>query len=364
MVQSFRGRLASAGRPFYRCVHDGGSMLSESAQRKLDEIIGLNMKAAFGDAEAFAARLELTRSMDGKPVEVPAFVTERVGVLEWVASDGSACFTMFPYEVGAGGEGVFSLGTHVLFWHGGGLVTEIGLPHWEFCVTLVETLGCAVTMPAYPLLPLHDWKRAHECLEAVYFDLLAKVEGACGESFGNDRGCLANPAGPANPTSPASRIVLAGDSAGGLLAISLAQLCVFNDWPVPRALITFSPMTDLSSEVDLAEKIALEADDPLIGFAGLGQVPELWIPDEADRADFPPCVLFGPMAGLPPQWLFAGSREALLPEMLEYARRVEEAGSPIVVDVREGLWHDYPLMLDMDEGCEAFGQVVEIIRGL
>ena len=336
-------------------------MLSESAQRKLDEIISLNMKAAFGDAEAFAARLELTCSMDGLPVEVPAFVTERVKVFEWTASDGSACFTMFPGAgVGERADGslsacgaavdsaVFSTAKHVLFWHGGGLVTEIGLPHWEFCVALVEQLGCSVTMPAYPLLPLHDWRRAHACLEAVYCNFLEKIAGEAS----------------VDSSAAAERIVLAGDSAGGLLAISLAQLCVANGWPNPQALITFSPMTDLSSEVDPAEKLALEADDPLIGFAGLGQVPLLWVPDEENRADFPPCVLFGPMADLPKQWLFAGSREALLPEMLEYARRVEEAGSSIVVDVREDLWHDYPLMLDMDEGREAFEQVLEIIRTL
>ena len=373
----------------------GSAMLSQSAKVKLEEIVKLNMKAVFGDAEVFAAQLELTKSMDGKPIEVPTFVEERVGLIEWAASDGSTCFTMFPCEgasegaalrpreadagAGAGAcepsavaagaapdeAAAFSISQHVLFWHGGGLVMEIGLPHWEFSVALVESLGCAVTMPAYPLLPLHDWRRTHACLEAVYCDLLAKVGEESGELAGCDQGgsdSPANPDGPVGFASPANRIVLAGDSAGGLLAISLAQLCVMNGWAKPRAVITFSPMTDLSDEVDLDQKLALEAVDPMIGLVGLGQVPALWVPDEADREEFPPCVLSGPMADLPSQWLFAGSREALLPEMLEYARRVEEAGSPIVVNVREGLWHDYPLMLDIDEGREAFEQVLEIVR--
>lgn len=311
-------------------------MISQSAKDKLAFMEESGMKDAFANAEVFEALLAESAAAANQPYETPAYLAERVGVSPWFAQDGTPCFTLYPK--GAPEEDVWRNERHLLYLHGGGLVMQVGPPHWEFCMLLVERLGCVVTMPIYPLLPVHTWQDAHASVIASYRGLLQK-SGA-----------------------EADRVVIAGDSAGGLLAITLMQLCKLCDLPDPGAVITFSPMTDLAEEVPMEKKRALEADDPLIGFIGLGRVPGLWVPDESDRGQFPPCVLQGPMADLPQQWVFAGSRECLLPEMEEYVRRVEEAGSPIVFDVREHMWHTYPLMPEIDEGLEAFERVLLVLE--
>jgi len=313
-------------------------MISQSAQDKLVEMEALGMKDAFANAKVFEALLAESAAAAEAPYEAPGYLAERVGVFRWEAQDGTPCFTLYPKEMGE--EDVWTNARHLLYFHGGGLVMQVGPPHWGFCMSLVERLGCCVTVPVYPLLPAHTWQDAHVSVVASYRGLVERL-GASADS-----------------------VLVAGDSAGGLLAITLMQLCKCYDIPEPEAVITLSPMTDLSNDVPMGEKLALEPDDPLIGFAGLGRVPDLWIPEEADRGQFPPCVLQGPMTDLPQQWVFAGSRECLLPEIAEYVRRIEEAGSPVVLDVREGMWHTYPLMLDIDEGREAFDQIVEIARSV
>lgn len=313
-------------------------MISRSAQDKLVEMEALDMKAAFADAQVFEGLLSQSAAAAEKPYVAPGHLAERVNVSLWTAQDGTPCYTLYPKDVSEGDAWASS--RHLLYFHGGGLVMQVGPPHWEFCLLLVEHLGCTVTMPVYPLLPVYTWQDAHASVVASYRGLLQK-----------------------SGVDP-SRLALAGDSAGGLLAITLMQLCKLYELPDPGAVISFSPMTDLGGEVPMDKKVALEPDDPLIGFQGLGRVPELWVPDSADREQFPPCVLQGPMADLPQQWVFAGSRECLLPEMAEYVRRVEEAASPIVFDVREEMWHTYMLMPEIDEGREAFERVLLILRDL
>lgn len=333
-------------------------MISQSAEKKIVEMAELKMKDAFGDAEVFAALLAQSEREAQTRFVAPEYLAERAVVCEWEADDGTVCVTMFPLGTEPGAESGAEPASatadatanatanawreckHALYYHGGGLVMQVGPPHWGFCLELVERLGCAVTMPVYPLLPTAQWQQAHESVLAAYRGVLERTGAGEGE------------------------LIVMGDSAGGLLSITLAMLCELHELPRPAGLITLSPMTDLSFVIPAEKKAELEVDDPLIGFEGLGQIPYLWVPEEQDREDFPPSVLYGPMGNLPEQWVFAGSREALLPEMLEYVRRVEEAGSPIVLDVREGMWHTYPLMLDMDEGLETFNRIVSIAEGM
>lgn len=311
-------------------------MISQSAINKLAEMKVSGMKDAFGRREVFERHLALSAEAADLPFEAPSYLDERVRVLRWTAQDGTPCFTL--YLKSSCAEDVWADRRQLIYLHGGGLVMQVGPPHWEFCLSLVERLGCVVTVPIYPLLPGATWQDAHASVVATYLGLLEKSGAASRD------------------------VVIAGDSAGGLLAITLMQLCKLHDLPEPGAVITLSPMTDVAHEIPDGEKMALVDDDPLIGLEGLGRVPDLWVPDAGDRGQFPPCVLQGPMSDLPPQWLFAGSRECLLPEMVEYARRVEEAGSPIVFDVREGLWHTYPLQPDVEEGAAAFEQILDVLR--
>lgn len=95
----------------------------------------------------------------------------------------------------------------VLYLHGGGYVRPITRHHWGFLEWLVRTTGCEVTVPLYPLAP-----------ESTCLDTLAWVTAVHAQ--------LAARHAP-------QAIHLMGDSAGGGLALALAQS--LRDAGQPRA---------------------------------------------------------------------------------------------------------------------------------
>src|SRR4030095_10744171 len=84
-------------------------------------------------------------------------------------------------------------------------------------------MNATAFVPAYRLAPEHPFPAALEDALSSYQYLLY------------DRGIAAN------------RLVLAGDSAGGGLALSLALALKDEGLPQPAAIVVFSPWTDLAA---------------------------------------------------------------------------------------------------------------------
>ena len=87
-------------------------------------------------------------------------------------------------------------GPHIVYLHGGGYVWPLIRPHWWVVDRLIRATGGTVSVPLYPLAPESDHSDAYQFLVASYGELL--------------------------DAAPSCRPVLAGDSAGGGLALGLA----------------------------------------------------------------------------------------------------------------------------------------------
>jgi monoterpene epsilon-lactone hydrolase len=110
-------------------------------------------------------------------------------------------------------------GRTVLYLHGGGYVGGVDRFHWLYVTRLARRLGVRVVLPAYPLAPEHTWRDALPPL----VDLVEQV-------------AIASPQG----------VVLMGDSAGGGLALALAQQVARRPGPQPTSLVLVSPWLDLT----------------------------------------------------------------------------------------------------------------------
>lgn len=86
---------------------------------------------------------------------------------------------------------------HLLYLHGGGYVMDIAAVHWDSIAWLCEELGASATVPIYPLAPEVTANQTLPAMRALY-DELAQQHGA-------------------------STITVMGDSAGGGMAMALAQ---------------------------------------------------------------------------------------------------------------------------------------------
>lgn len=196
----------------------------------------------------------------------------------------------------------------VLYLHGGGYVHPLTADSWRLVRALCRA-GAEVVVPAYPLAP-----------GATVDDVLPRlleVEQAT---------CRVDPL----PT------VFMGDSAGGALALVLAQRLRDLDRDLPDSVVALCPWLDATlSEDDVS---SLEPTDPMLATSGLRAAGQWW---SGDRSPEDPLVspVYGDLTGLPPTTVVIGDRDILRPAVDELARRAEPAVTDLQVWEVTAMFH-------------------------
>ncbi|GAA4658737.1 alpha/beta hydrolase fold domain-containing protein [Kineococcus glutinatus] len=222
---------------------------------------------------------------------------------------------------------------HVVHVHGGAWVNQINPLHWRFVAALAATARVGVTVPIYPLAPLGT---AAEVVPAVA-DAVQQLVDAHG----------------------ADRVALAGDSAGGQIALSAAL--VLRDRgvaPLHRTLL-IAPALDLT--LDNPEIDLVEPRDPWLARPGTRAAIELWR-GGLDVRDPLVSPLFGDLRGLGPLTVFSGTRDITDPDTRELVRRARAAGVGVDHHEERDLVHVYPL-LPLPEGRRALRVAAAALRG-
>lgn len=202
----------------------------------------------------------------------------------------------------------------VLYLHGGGFVSGIDRFHWRYVAALARAAGLRVVMPAYPLAPAHTWRDCHEPLLTLF-----------------EQTAIASPGG----------VTLMGDSAGGGLALTLAQQVVRRPGPQPTHLVLVSPWVDLAGTTPGTEEV--RRADPWLKLSKLRLYGAWWAgQDDVERPEVSP--LHGDFAGLPRTLVLCGTRDLLLPQVREAVRRATAAGVPVTYREEDGLLHVYPVL--------------------
>lgn len=141
------------------------------------------------------------------------------------------------------------------------------------------------------------------------------------------------------------RIALAGDSAGGGLALSLLLDLKQRDCRLPVAFAAMSPWVDLTlSGTSVSENLER---DPYLAGELLPKVVDLYL-QGADPSSLRASPLFGDLAGLPPMAIHASDTEVLRDDSLRLAQRARDQG----VDVSLKLWPELP------HGFQLFARLV------
>lgn len=255
-------------------------------------------------AEAEQARLEALREAPEPAYALPKALRfdAEIAVDE---REGMQVFTLNP-----GGGAVT-----VLYLHGGAYINNFNAYQWRFLDRLAARAGCEIVAPDYHLVPYGDCDRAYADLTGLYRDWIAE--------------------------HPGRRLVLMGDSAGGGLALGLAQALAARGDALPERLILLSPWVDVS--MDNPEAEAMQAAEPLLHLE-LMRVHGLWWAGDRSVRDARVSPLYGDMTGLPPVTMLCGTRELLYPDILLARDAMAECGVAVTLRVGRGLNHDYPLM--------------------
>ena len=156
-------------------------------------------------------------------------------------------------------------------------------------------------------------------------------------------------------------IVIAGDSAGGGLALALVLYLRDNGAPMPGGIITMSAWTDLTaSGASYTEHFG---DDPIFG----GTYNTLIYKNGYYRGSDPwdPYIspVFGSFEGFPPVLMQVGEKEMLLDDTRDVAGKLKEANVPVREHIYPGMFHVFQLgLLLYPESREAWNEVRQFFR--
>lgn len=221
----------------------------------------------------------------------------------------------------------------IVYFHGGGYVFGSPETHRDLLARLALGLSARVLGVDYRLGPEHRFPAAHDdCLAAVGWLLRSGADPAA--------------------------LALAGDSAGGALA--LATLCGLRDAgdPLPAAAALLCPWVDPLAEggsMDAHADVDFGDRELLVG----------WLRDYAseEQARDPRLTLLrADLAGLPPLLVQAGGAEILLDQCEALVARARAAGVEVVWDFAPGMFHDWQLQAALlPEGARAIDAIVAFL---
>lgn len=218
----------------------------------------------------------------------------------------------------------------IVYLPGGSYSSPIHGVHLRFGRRMADALGARIVFALYPLAPEHTWRDSRGAL----IELVASL------------------------ASEGPRVILAGDSAGGGYALSVAQGVRDAGGPGPEKLVLISPWLDLTGTSPGIEEAA--EHDPWLQFANLNIFASWWAgSDDVAIAEVSPGL--GSLDGLPPTLALCGTRDLLYPENRALADRAHEEGWSYRLITAPGLVHVYPI-LPVPEATTALNQMVGFLR--
>lgn len=203
----------------------------------------------------------------------------------------------------------------ILYCHGGGYSTGSSI----YARTLTTKFATSTSMDVlcfdYRLAPEHPYPAATEDAMKIWNDLMLLGYGA-------------------------RDIIVAGDSAGGNLALSLVLKLKQEGRLLPRGVILMSPWTDLTasgkSHVTRAEI------DPVLNADYLKEMTLNYAEGE-DLKNPLISPLFGDFKGFPPTYIQVGDNEMLLNDATMLHKRMVKANVSVKMDIFKGMWHVFQM---------------------
>ncbi|HEX4057149.1 MAG TPA: alpha/beta hydrolase [Galbitalea sp.] len=236
----------------------------------------------------------------------PAPVSKRLRLLCDVTTeqvDGCDVITLIPKIGGTAIE--------VIYTHGGSYIHPIVAFHWDLVWSIIQRTGATFTLPLYRLAPDGRMPDAYAMLEKVYASVLER-------------------AGKNHP------VYLAGDSAGGGLALGQGIRYRDKGGRQPSGIILFSPWIELSMTNPAIREH--ERRDPMLRTAAQLAAARQWNDDLADPLASP---LNDSLDWLPPLSIYQGGAEILLPDVEALVAKARAAGTKVHYWLSPKAFHDF-----------------------
>ena len=206
-------------------------------------------------------------------------------------------------------------GVAILYLFGGGYVLGSPASRRKTAGHLARAARARILVPSYRLAPEHKFPAAVDDARRAYQWLIGEgVEPA--------------------------RVVIAGDSAGGGLAVALMLSLREHRLPMPAGCVALSPWADLACTGESMTTRA--AVDCMVTREGLLEMAA-WYLDGADLRTPLASPVYADLAGLSPLLILVGGDETLLDDAARLARSGGMAGVDTTLYVGAGMQHVFPI---------------------
>jgi acetyl esterase/lipase len=223
----------------------------------------------------------------------------------------------------------------VLYLHGGAYTMGSCTTHRALASRIAIASQTPALLPEFRLAPEYPFPAALEDGVAIYRWLIEQG------------------------ISP-QKMVVAGDSSGGGLAIALTVLLRDKDVPLPAAITCLSPWADLELT---GESLTTRAQvDPMCSLEESQYHAVHYIGKHDAQA---PLVspIYADLHGLPPILIQVGDREILLSDAIRLTERARKDGVDAELEVWDGMWHVWHLFARyVPEGQRAIDKIGAFIR--
>ena len=301
-------------------------------------------------------QLELIKPIaDGAGLELSRSIQEKIGRIMQYRRRGNVIVSNQRYSDIRGDliipkEELFS--GIILYIHGGGYTCG----SIDYCrgvaSILCDECGMRVFSLEYPLAPEAPYPAALDSAECAYRALLT-------HGYSN------------------TDIIIAGESAGGGLAYSLALRLRELGLPSPAGIITISPWCDLTLSGD--SYIHNHEEDPSLTKNRLRFFADCYIGAITDPKTKPRVAkkesemalqlkrnqyvspVFADLSGMPPSIIFVGGDEIMLSDSIMMRDKLVEYGSKCQLVVKEEMWHGY-LLYGLKSCRSDFSMMCDFIR--
>ncbi|MEO5687823.1 MAG: alpha/beta hydrolase fold domain-containing protein [Burkholderiaceae bacterium] len=288
-------------------------------------IIRKRVRPALGDMRD----LMRVRKVMGQALPPPKGVRYTPGTLggvggEWVEQEGAA-------DLGA------TLRPTLMYVHGGGFVGCSPRTHRPITAAFALQ-GLRVFAPDYRLAPEHPFPAPLDDVLAAWRALRVQHDA----------------------DSPGQRLLVAGESAGGNLALALMLSLRDAGERQPAAAALFSPATDLSGGSPSIEGNAER--DPMFHGPSLEHLGNAYLGATGDATNPLISPLFGDLQGLPPLLIHVAAEEALRDDGLRFAQKARAAGVLVETTVWPVVPHAWQLLAKVPEARQSIARASEFLK--
>ena len=223
----------------------------------------------------------------------------------------------------------------LLYLHGGGYVIGSPKSHRELMARLSSATGARILGLHYRLAPEHKFPAAVEDATKAYRWLL-------------DQGI------------EASKISIAGDSAGGGLAAATLVSIRNEGLPQPSCAVCISPWADMECS---GESMDTRADvDPMVQREIVVDMAKTYLQGADPRSPLA-SPIHADLSGLAPVLIQVGDAETLLSDAITLEAKLKDAGNDVTLEVWDEMIHVWHLFAPMlDKGQEAIDRMGAFIR--